>query len=633
MPSSRAFLVLMLLPLAAWSAEAGTAPGQGPPPPGRSWGETVKDRRAAVSRHLEVASDGWRWFAEASHGREAGAPFVLLRLLPDLAPDLWGEPADDWENPGEQFALFGFFSVSPEKEKTLYRSNENSPRPLPLGLGWALDPTRGQGQGPNGYAADEKRDGPALHFASLTCAACHVGRVRDETGKLSLLIGAPNNEIDVRKYRHMFELTAERLLIGPELDRTVARIGELIEKRSKGRPNAFFGGWYGIDAESEAQELAAYRDPERCRTILATFASRVGAGRLAVEKQRATSYSLPNAPPLDGGTPGQSDGSGDLIPKLLLHREADPEPYGHEIDPETEALGPLRRFLAQDYPEMPFQRATATDATSVWMQADRVVGQLDGSVKSPQIRDIAAMVAVNGNPRGLNYDVAKYTTAFHHRLPPPPFPFRVDPTRARRGEALFEANCASCHKAGDTKIYGLAEIGSDMNRARVVSNAEGRELLIRSFLMAVPEDVEWRRGLSEADVVNDRTSPNRQGYVAGPLDGVWARAPYLHNGSVPTLRHLLAPRNSESRRPEVFVRGSPEYDASSVGFAWDHRDAARLRAESPTAALFDTGWDGASNAGHDRPSVEVDGRPHRLDWSGPEHREQLEDLLEYLKTL
>src|SRR5262249_18231847 len=117
-----------------------------------------------------------------------------------------------------------------------------------------------------------------------------------------------------------------------------------------------------------------------------------------------------------------------------------------------------------------------------------------------------------------------------------------------------------------------------------------------------------------------------------PLDGIWARAPYLHNGSVPTLRHLLAPSNPESRRPSAFVRGVVSYDTLNVGFDWDVRDAAALVKDAPTAVIFDTGWDGASNRGHDRDIV-IDGQRRRLDWSGPEARPHLEDLLEDLKTL
>ena len=56
---------------------------------------------------------------------------------------------------------------------------------------------------------------------------------------------------------------------------------------------------------------------------------------------------------------------------------------------------------------------------------------------------------------------------------------------------------------------------------------------------------------------------NPYGYVSLPLDGIWLRAPYLHNGSVPTLRDLLNPPNE---RPQSFHRGYDVFDAIKVGF-------------------------------------------------------------------
>lgn len=601
----------------------------GPPGQGTEWGQALVDRREVVDRHVDVASDGWRWFAEASHGEQAGAPFVLLRLLPELAPDIWGNEED-------RFSSFGFFDVPDE----MYRSDEASTRPLPLGMGWVLDPVNGDGTPVND--SQEVGVSTRVRHVSITCAACHVGRVQVGPGIYDIMVGAPNGEFDARKYRRAFELTVDRLMAEEALDATVDAIQEQIELKSTKNENTFFGGWYGIDAKKEAEELAIFLDPDRCRLILSDFASKVRLGRFAVEKQLATSYSLPHSPPLDGGTPGQSDGSGDLIPKLLLFREAMPNVYGYTIDASTATLNPVQRFLTLSYPEMPFQLATATDNMSVWRQADRPFGQLDGSVKAPFVRQMAAMTAVVGRPVGVNNANADLTTRFLDRLPPPPYPFGIDLVAARRGEESFKQHCISCHKAGNAEIYGLSTVTTDMNRARVVSSLEGRELLVQSFLAAIddtyvatdPGGTQYRPSeLSEHEVVNDRTRPELQGYSAGTLDGIWSRAPYLHNGSIPTLRHLLAPGNPDSRRPEVFVRGTPEYDTSAVGFRWDVRDAAHLLSTSPSAALFDTRWDGASNMGHDRPEVIVEGRAHRLDWSGPERRRALEDLLEYLKTL
>src|SRR5579884_2058160 len=111
----------------------------------KDWEEVRKDRQQLIERHLKNAADGYRWFTSAVHGSKAGTPMILLRLFPELAPDIWGPP-------GERLARFGFFDTP-----------ETRGRPLPLGLGWVENPVAG-----------ETRK-PPLYRATLTCAACHVG--------------------------------------------------------------------------------------------------------------------------------------------------------------------------------------------------------------------------------------------------------------------------------------------------------------------------------------------------------------------------------------------------------------------------------------------------------------------------
>ncbi|MEZ6115955.1 MAG: hypothetical protein R3C28_05205 [Pirellulaceae bacterium] len=110
---------------------------------------------------------------------------------------------------------------------------------------------------------------------------------------------------------------------------------------------------------------------------------------------------------------------------------------------------------------------------------------------------------------------------------------------------------------------------------------------------------------------------NPSGYVAPPLDGIWASAPYLHNGSVPTLWHLLHP----SERPAVWKRTTQQYDPIRVGLpvdAWD-----QLPADVTDAAVkrtyFDTSRFGMRSSGHDY--------PNQLD------EQEKREVLEYLKTL
>jgi hypothetical protein len=79
------------------------------------------------------------------------------------------------------------------------------------------------------------------------------------------------------------------------------------------------------------------------------------------------------------------------------------------------------------------------------------------------------------------------------------------------------------------------------------------------------------------------------GYVAVPLDGVWLRAPYLHNGSVPSLHDLLEPPEN---RQKVFFRGYDLYDPARVGFVVDGPVAERI------GTRYDTALPGNGNVGH-----------------------------------
>jgi hypothetical protein len=80
------------------------------------------------------------------------------------------------------------------------------------------------------------------------------------------------------------------------------------------------------------------------------------------------------------------------------------------------------------------------------------------------------------------------------------------------------------------------------------------------------------------------------GYIAAFLDGIWLRAPYLHNGSVPTLRDLLKP---VAERPKVFYRGYDVYDLVDVGFVTQGAEAERV------GTKFNVDERASSNQGHE----------------------------------
>jgi len=128
--------------------------------------------------------------------------------------------------------------------------------------------------------------------------------------------------------------------------------------------------------------------------------------------------------------------------------------------------------------------------------------------------------------------------------PPPKYPFALDGAKATAGKAIFDQQCATCHASDRTGTpLPLADVGT--NRDRI--DTWGKDFAVAANKVVGGMGIE-RKGLVEAPLI---------GYNVQYLDGIWLRAPYLHNGSVPTLRDLLEPVD---RRPKVFYRGYDLYD-------------------------------------------------------------------------
>ncbi|MFK7777283.1 MAG: cytochrome c [Gimesia sp.] len=196
--------------------------------------------------------------------------------------------------------------------------------------------------------------------------------------------------------------------------------------------------------------------------------------------------------------------------------------------------------------------------------------------------------------------------AYIESLEAPHYRWKIDQTLADQGKPIFNDNCARCHGTyGDHPTYPektipIAKLKTDPVRLNSLPSAY-RDALNQSWLSRYGKD----------PVIAD---PG--GYVAPPLNGVWASAPYFHNGSVPTLWHVLHP----DKRPAIWKRTENGYDLTKVGLEIetfsnmpDHLSTMQKR------MYFDTSKFGKKATGHSYPNNLSQSQKHAV--------------LEYLKTL
>jgi hypothetical protein len=220
-----------------------------------------------------------------------------------------------------------------------------------------------------------------------------------------------------------------------------------------------------------------------------------------------------------------------------------------------------------------------------------------------KLRDVVLSSAIGDGATRDSIDLAgmKRVEAYIESVPAPKYPFPIDTAKADKGQAIYTQKCAECHAFGGArtgKIVPVTEVGTDGERHRLWTGE------------AAARYNEYARGYSWKFEGFQGTEGSVGGYVSVPLDGIWARAPYLHNGSVPSLRDLLKlPKD----RLQEFWRGYDLYDPKDVGFDSFSPEAQRI------GTRFDTHDKGNGNGGH---------------IYGTElSQEQKDALVEYMKTL
>ncbi len=413
-----------------------------------------------------------------------------------------------------------------------------------------------------------QRDLPGLRVeaANLGCASCHAGVTYDAQGRPLPVVwlGLPNTSLDLDGYANGVQAALRAGLDDPA---------------------KLFAATRQLFPDITDDELQTLRKSTWPRLV-----ERMKAGE--------------PAPPFRNGGPGRSNALEAL--KLRFHQESGRSRSSAGVSiPQIGDQGLHWSLLADGA----FTR-----------RGDPRFQMRSGEELAPPARTAEMVTFITMPALGLHPDKARDAVEpiaevlnFLSHWAPPKFPGTVDDAAAQRGAVVY-ARCAECHgeyieREGRLQLRGfpnrlssVAEIGTDPVRLEAVNE---------EFIDAV----------ETSDLGKDIDAAATHGYVAPSLAGIWATAPYLHNGSVPTLSALMNP----SERPAKFWVGGHALDFRKLGIAGELNAAGEYAYPGDylpwsTPRLFDTSMPGQSNKGHER---EFDGLSAA----------DKADLIEFLKQL
>jgi mono/diheme cytochrome c family protein len=287
---------------------------------------------------------------------------------------------------------------------------------------------------------------------------------------------------------------------------------------------------------------------------------------------------------------------------LAAHRDAMTLEWHDEVDPEAEHDMQSRVF---------------TDVPAWWgmHRRDRMFYSGYGGGDHARIMMRASLLCVEDADEAAAIDAYfPDVAAFIESLRAPSYEdvsgLTIDDARAERGREVFVTTCTRCHGDAESGIDPVPSVSADevgTDRAYAISrSSEGTGAVAYYFAFF---NRSWYGTHGAAGRLERSDEPQ---YSPPPLDGVWATAPYFHNGSVPTLEAVLDP----ALRPAIFRRSfEPEdYDFESPG--WPFEEVAKKGGDT---SVYDTTRPSYGNGGHT--------------FAAGLSADELRDLLEYLKTL
>jgi mono/diheme cytochrome c family protein len=285
---------------------------------------------------------------------------------------------------------------------------------------------------------------------------------------------------------------------------------------------------------------------------------------------------------------------------MLKHRfafTAKQTPWGNGRVDTFNAAKVLFNFPMEHLP--PEEMRGTSDFPSIWLQNQRKLRddgkpmQLhwDGNNTAVEERNRSAAFGTGTTPPTIDMQAIRRIETWLGSVEPPKYPLPINATLSARGKLLYDEYCAACH--GQTGRDFKGTLVGHVTSYKDVGTDRGR-MDSYTYNLAVNQATLYAGYGESFDAPSLKPRFQRFvktfGYANMPLDGIWLRGPYLHNGSVPTLRDLLEP---DSSRPKTFWRGNDLIDPVRVGFVSyvETLNGRKLH-------FYDTRLPGNSNAGH-----------------------------------
>ena len=388
--------------------------------------------------------------------------------------------------------------------------------------------------------------GASVQVANLGCAACHAGVTYDSQGAPRpdrVWLGMPNTSLDLEAYTQAIFDSLSEALETP--DRVLATVTRLFPETSWGERQTL--RWMVLPlVRSRLADITTGRPLPFPNGVpgstngVAALKFGFGLPLLGGGPEDAGIVSIPDLGHRYWKTSLLSDGAY-AMPDLARSREIT------AVD------------LTNDHFEAVAEITTFFTVPSMGVDPEHAVASL------PEANDIFAFLADSYRPQ--------------------PFPGGIDPALARSGADVYGATCAACHgeydiTAGQPTLTRfpnwIGDVGTDGLRAKAFDT----DLAVRVSSTAY----------------SDRIDAQSTGaYAAPPLTGLWASAPYLHNGSVPTIGELLSP----SDRTPTFQLGGHALDFSRMGLLHEAGAYPPDYAPFSNPVVFDTTEPGKGNQGHE----------------------------------